>query len=79
MQERRAHRRRTFIGAKILLNGVSVLDCLVKDLSDGGARLAVDGALTIPAAFDLLLSDGRVFHCNVKWRQVTSLGVSFAP
>jgi len=39
MDSRRAYRKRTFIGAKILLNeGSSALDCVVKDLSDGSAR-----------------------------------------
>jgi len=81
MDGRKAHRRRTLIGAKILLNGgSSVLDCVVKDLSDGGARLVMDGAIAVPPAdFDLHLSDGRVFHsCRIAWRQVSSLGVSFS-
>lgn len=78
MDSRSAHRKRTFIGGKILLNGgASVLDCIIKDMSDGGARLAVDGALAVPQEFDLRLSDGRDFHCSVKWRQIASLGVSF--
>ncbi|MEK1871805.1 MAG: PilZ domain-containing protein [Rhizobium altiplani] len=80
MDGRKAHRRRTLIGAKILLNGgSSVLDCVVKDLSDGGARLVMDGAIAVPADFDLHLSDGRVFRsCRIAWRQVSSLGVSFS-
>jgi hypothetical protein len=75
MDGRKTHRRRTLIGAKILLNGgSSVLDCVVKDLSDGGARLIMDGAIAVPPAdFDLHLSDGRVFRsCRIAWRQVSS-------
>jgi hypothetical protein len=79
MENRVNQRKRTFIGAKILLNGgASVIDCLVKDMSDGGARLMLDGAPTVPPAFDLTLSDGRSFHCTVQWRTITGLGVSFA-
>jgi hypothetical protein len=78
MENRQNQRKRTFIGAKILLNGgASVLDCLVKDLSDGGARLALDGAPSVPREFDLLFSDGRSFRCTVQWRMITGLGVRF--
>ena len=80
MDSRSTHRKRTFIGGKVLFNGGgSVLDCVVKDLSDGGARLAVEGALAVPQEFNLRLSDGRVFDCTVRWRQFGSLGVRFAP
>jgi hypothetical protein len=73
-----SQRRRTLIGAKIVLNGgASVMDCIVKDLSDGGARLALDGAIAVPLEFRLVLSDGRVFDCVVRWRRVNMLGVSF--
>ncbi|WP_183864070.1 PilZ domain-containing protein [Rhizobium sp. BK399] len=78
MDGRRDHRKRTFIGAKILLNGgACVLDCVVKDLSEGGARVSVNGAFAVPAQFDLKLSDSRSFHCRSKWRRLESLGVSF--
>jgi hypothetical protein len=79
MENRRDQRKRTFIGAKILLNdGASVMDCLVRDLSDGGARLALDGAATVPGEFGLALSDGRSFQCTVQWRTLTGLGVRFS-
>ncbi|KQV65117.1 pilus assembly protein PilZ [Rhizobium sp. Root1220] len=80
MEARQTPRRRTFIGGKILLNGgASVFDCTVKDLSTGGARLSLDGALAVPSEFELLLSDGRMFHCAVKWRRLNTLGVSTLP
>jgi hypothetical protein len=53
------------------------MDCLVRDLSDGGARLALDGAATVPGEFGLALSDGRSFQCTVQWRTLTGLGVRF--
>ncbi len=75
---RLSQRRRTLIGAKIVLNGgASVMDCIVRDLSDGGARLALDGAITAPSEFRLTLSDGRAFDCLVRWRRVNMLGVRF--
>jgi hypothetical protein len=71
-------RKRTFLGAKILFNDRrSVIDCLVKDMSEGGARLSLDGVAAIPEDFELSLSDGRAFRCKVRWRRINSIGVSF--
>jgi hypothetical protein len=73
MDGRKTQRRRTLIGAKILLNGGSSV------LSDGGAPLVMDGDIAVPADSDLHLSDGRVFRsCRIAWRQVSSLSVSLS-
>lgn len=54
MNERRLHgRRRTFKGGKLIFNkGLSVLDCIIRDLSDDGARLELTTTTTIPDQFD---------------------------
>lgn len=54
MNERRLHgRRRTFKGGKLIFNkGLSVLDCIIRDLSDDGARLELTTTATIPDQFD---------------------------
>ena len=44
MNERRSHiRRRTFKGGKLIFNkGLSVLDFVIRDLSDHGARVELE-------------------------------------
>jgi len=54
-----------------------MLDCLVRDISDTGARLKVENSLSIPDQFALTLSDGRSFMTTVRWRKIDMLGVSF--
>lgn len=77
----RAHvRSRTLLGAKIVLDGgYSVFDCVVKDISEAGARLKVQNAVSVPETFKLMISDGRTFEAVVKWRRIDSVGVSFRP
>ncbi len=78
MDGRQQIRKRTFLGAKILINDRrSVIDCLVKDMSDGGARLSLDAVAAVPDDFELSLADGREFHCKVRWRRINAIGISF--
>lgn len=78
MQQRNSQRRRSLIGAQIISNnGFSTLDCLVRDISDTGARVKVENPISIPEQFSLVLSDGRSFVATVRWRRVDMIGVSF--
>lgn len=79
MQDREHVRARAFLGAKIVLDGgFSVFDCIVRDISEAGARLKVENAVSVPQNFTLLISDGRSFEATVKWRRIDSIGVRFA-
>ena len=70
---------RVLKSAKIVLHtNLSVIDCVVRDQSDGGLRLVVDNAMTLPNEFRLnLISD----HCQrdvaVMWRKGNQMGVAF--
>ncbi|WP_244510102.1 PilZ domain-containing protein [Rhizobium sp. AC27/96] len=78
MIKRQALRSRAFLGASIVLgHGTSTLDCLVKDISATGARLAVENAIAVPEVFVLRISDGRSFLCRVRWRRINAVGVQF--
>lgn len=55
MSNRRSHpRRRTFKGGKLTFNkGLSVLDCIVRDWSEDGARLELPTTVGVPESFEL--------------------------
>lgn len=78
MQERRRVRRtRTFKGAKISLNG-SLRDCVVRDISSLGARLALVSTACIPETISLTFDNARTLRdCRVAWRSPTEIGVAF--
>lgn len=78
MQERRFPRSRAFLGAKIIFNdGHSSYDCIVKELSEGGAQIRIENALAVPQQFRLIFSDGRSFDCEIRWRRINAIGVEF--
>jgi hypothetical protein len=75
-ERRSAQRHRTLKAGKIILQGASVLDCTIRNLSATGASLAVPNAATVPAEFELRF-DGDTRHCKVAWRRPDRLGVKF--
>jgi hypothetical protein len=68
------------LGATITFNqGGSTVDCLVRDISESGARLAVPASVTLPAAFDLLIPrKNKKRPVRMLWRRADVVGVSFA-
>ena len=72
-------RHRVLKGAQIVFKGhEAVIDCVVRNLSDGGACLNVDSSIGIPDAFDLMVDHAFVGNCRVTWRKATQIGVKFA-
>jgi hypothetical protein len=63
-----------------LLTGpdAAALPCGLSDVSEGGARLKIDGASAIPEEIRLLLSEKSVGRpCHVVWRSETEVGLRF--
>jgi hypothetical protein len=79
MDERRgALRTRTLKSARISIDPrTSALDCIVRNLSSGGALLLVS-SLAVPDRFDLIFTTSRARHaCRVAWRGSDRVGVEF--
>lgn len=60
-------------------DGLPPHDCTVWDMSDGGARIEVDGAAEVPAEFFLSFTrDGSVGRlCQVIWRTESQIGARY--
>jgi len=79
LKEIRRHERHSINRvAKIQSAGSLPRDCLVTDLSEGGARLYAEG-IVIPDHFVLLLTGSRTVRreCRVVWRLGNEIGVRF--
>ena len=77
-EKRKTPRQRALKKGRIVFNANrSTMDCIVRNLSEGGAKLTVSSVMGIPDAFELIMSDGARHHCRVEWRTATELGVSF--
>ena len=79
IEQRSEPRARTHLFGRIVFGSDrSVCDCLVHDLSSGGARLSLAFSHGIPDQFELHMpSRGQVCRVFVKWRLRREFGVKF--
>jgi hypothetical protein len=64
-------------GRIVFRRGYSSVDCVVLDLSAGGARLKVDSWLGLPDRFELRIEKGLVREAVVRHRAPDMTGVEF--
>ncbi len=57
--------------------GHCTMDCVVLDLSDGGARLRVTEWLGLPDRFELRIENGPARDAEVRFRTFDVAGVRF--
>jgi hypothetical protein len=75
---RSAHRQRTLKAAKIVMTDWTTIDCLVRDISQGGARIALGDAFSLPQEFRLLLvSTNTIVPVKLLWQRGKTAGVGF--
>ncbi len=83
MQERRKFiRHRILKGARIALTDecAAAIDCVARNISEGGACLAIADPRAVPDDFDLIFDSGYgTRHCRVVWRTESRIGVEFRP
>lgn len=80
MKERRALvRHKTFMKGRIYFNNrLSSMDCIVRDVTESGARLEFSENVTLPEAFELYLpARNEYFRARIEWRKGNLLGISW--
>ena len=80
MQERRSFPRgRTYLGGQVAFNGrCSVFNCVVRNMSQNGARIAIESTATVPREFDLMVQQkGESRRARIIWRDDREIGVAF--
>jgi hypothetical protein len=76
-EKRRAPRARTLGHAQIRVDGRKV-NCVVRDLSDTGARLGVSRHAELPSHFVLSFVQRKLhLQARLRWRRGDLVGVSF--
>src|SRR5829696_10231895 len=78
-EQRRAPRLRALIGARIVFNnGQATVDCLIRDVSETGAKLIISAPVPLPDRFELIIPQkGITRRVRVAWRRATEIGVRF--
>jgi hypothetical protein len=81
MIERRKHRRIEVSQAVTLLrrDGSLIADCMLRNISVGGARLQFEMRVDLPRELSLRMPRGGKVHrhCEVVWRAGFDMGVKF--
>src|SRR5215471_18676504 len=80
MTERReSARQKSFLKGRIYFNHRrSSVDCLVRDISDQGAKLKFSETVAIPEAFELYIPNrDETFRARVQWRTGEEVGIAF--
>ena len=76
--ERGAARRRVLKAAQIVYDGgQTVIECMIRDISDTGAKIDTETALALPAAFSVVLPDGARRPARLVWQNANLLGIRF--
>jgi hypothetical protein len=66
-EKRKVPRLRAFKAGRIVFHhGGSTIDCTIRNLSDGGAKLTLEQALLAPDQFELQFQDGAMRPCTVR-------------
>jgi hypothetical protein len=78
--EKRANDRiRSFLRAQIIFNNrMTTIDCIIKNISATGARVALNDTLAVPTEFDIYIPQrGYSHHARLVWRDRDSIGIDF--
>jgi hypothetical protein len=81
MSERRSSRRsKSFLrGFVYVSREQGALSCLIRDLSDKGARIIFSDSVTLPHTFDLYIPQrDQTLRAKVRWRHGDEVGLAFA-
>ena len=79
-ERRRVVRQRGYLGGQIAFNRrLSVLDCLVRNLTEDGAKVECPPSVALPQDVDFTIEcKGLQALARVIWRSDKELGLSFA-
>jgi c-di-GMP-binding flagellar brake protein YcgR len=79
LSPRRAPRVKSLLRGVVYYNNRrSSFDCLVRDISASGARLAFADPVTLPDVFELHIPNkDQTFRARIVWRQSQEAGVTF--
>jgi PilZ domain-containing protein len=72
-------RKRSFLQGRLYFNNRrSSLDCLVRDISNHGAKLKVSDSIAIPEFVELHIPNkDETYRAKVQWRTGFEIGVTF--
>jgi hypothetical protein len=79
MPERRGHLRRRHLrkGKVVFRKGCGVMDCVVLDMHESGAKLQLADWMNVPDRIELRIENGSSHQAEVRYRKMETVGVQF--
>jgi hypothetical protein len=79
-ERRQAARKKSLLQGRVYYNNRrSSVDCIVRDISERGAKLVFGEAVAIPDVIELYLPGKEELHrVVVQWRRGNEMGVDFS-
>jgi hypothetical protein len=72
-------RQKALKAGKAILSASTLVDCLIRNTSDGGARLQFHALVILPAEFKLQIgASGDTRPVTLAWQRGLTAGVKFA-
>jgi len=75
--KRREDRKAVLKRAQVVFEASSI-DCIVENMSDGGARIRFGIPVVLPEVFALRFHDGTTYPCRRNWARGTVMGLGFS-
>ena len=77
-ENRASVRRRALKEARVVLHDSSTINCILRNLSESGARLEFSDPVTLPDRFDVLLvSANKLVPATRVWERGAAVGIRF--
>jgi len=78
-EKRKSARKKSFLRGKIAYDrGAHSFDCIIRDISDTGARIDLPLDQIVPKQFVLIdMRTGNAYEVEVKWRKRSQFGLTF--
>ncbi len=77
-EERREPRQRAYLGGKLVYGDYFSLDCVVRDINTGGARVQLPEGQAVPDKVFLVdLKSAIAYDAHVAWRRYPMIGLTF--
>ena len=79
-KKRAAARKRVLFGGKIVYgDGAFTADCVIRDLSESGAKITLGHRVSIPTdVYFIDLKSGVAYSALVAWRRAPNFGLRFS-
>jgi hypothetical protein len=79
VERRQSARARVIYGGVIAYNRrQSTIECVIRNFSEGGAKVEFDNPAVLPEVIDLLIAKkDRAFTAKIAWRQANQAGLAF--